>query len=1252
MTEVSLLVARPLLEYLIAHGEALDPAMVRLARQSTLWTNAQIAWEELSGLSERALVFHHDPGIPGTFGDFLASFMASLPPHALHSVTGWSHAPSNIYNALVQWWLPRLAPALDVELRPSHTGYVELEVRLAAEDAMAPALLELLGELWAVLPTLTGSPLALVDTELLDRGSVYLITPPPPMASMGPMHRGAMGAAGWGAPQQTWQIAQSLHEEKQAFVRERRQIQSQYDALLEQLQGLRESVDETRRERHQLRHDLDDTSQQVEHMGAQIAPLAGGDSGASWSAEIDALRSALGEERQANASLRQDFDALRTRFDDLKQAHEVVLGQRDTLVERVEALEEAREVLLHQRDALQQRVDALEDAPPTLMDLGDLDAALAAQTAGGEAFQEIQTLTEQLDVLQANHETLQEHHQVLSQQRDALQDRYLELEQAQEVIAQQRNSLQEQVESLQAALDEQTAAATPALDANALEAALAQRDAAQDLAEELEQNYLALQELARNLERERDAALLAAQTATSAPAADPGDAPGDDPGELETLRAQLQALLDEGEETDALLRELTAQLQAAQSRELHLIAQRDEARLHADSLGSAVEERDHLRARMIAITAQLDDAHQARDLAQARADQLGERFDVLEDHHMQITLQRDALQQRHDELEAQLEEQAAQLIVARQRVETLTERAEALEAQHDVTLVNLEVTQQQRDSLVARVAALEEQLDEQGVPPDEAAELPQLREEIEQLRTHRDKLAAQLDEQALESLELEERSVALQQSLDEVGAERDTFKARAEELAQEHMLHNATIEQMSSQLLDTQRGLEEVSISHEVSQEQLIHARDEYATLKRDHAQLRQRHEEMLGELNTLRLEINALEEQRAQLSQERAHISTTLEAQHAERDALAEKLAGMEEEHETLQIKLDELEAQLQAREGALQRVTSERDEALELVSEARVMMDRLESSAEEISTMQLERDDALERIAQFQRESASLVDQLNALTSERDELATQLEQENSEVIRLSGELTGWESQNERDQMALKDARDRAARAERLISIFLDDIRVELRAPLEQIARSSAALARASAEEAPHLLTDVQLAIGEIKLAISHLFDLNDIERGELTLDRKPLSMKRFIDEIGIVLKPRYEARRNQLLLTCDPAVETATVDVSKLRKILHHLLSNASLAVQEREVRMEVKQLNPESGPALAFAMQYEGGRPTEDDYETILAAPELTEADDVACAVRHTIAQAFVDLMHGTLDYQEVAGTTLVRVHLPLT
>ena len=35
-------------------------------------------------------------------------------------------------------------------------------------------------------------------------------------------------------------------------------------------------------------------------------------------------------------------------------------------------------------------------------------------------------------------------------------------------------------------------------------------------------------------------------------------------------------------------------------------------------------------------------------------------------------------------------------------------------------------------------------------------------------------------------------------------------------------------------------------------------------------------------------------------------------------------------------------------------------------------------------------------------------------------------------------------------------------------------------------------ALARASQEETPHLLTDVQLAIGEIKLAISQLFDLN----------------------------------------------------------------------------------------------------------------------------------------------------------------
>lgn len=154
-------------------------------------------------------------------------------------------------------------------------------------------------------------------------------------------------------------------------------------------------------------------------------------------------------------------------------------------------------------------------------------------------------------------------------------------------------------------------------------------------------------------------------------------------------------------------------------------------------------------------------------------------------------------------------------------------------------------------------------------------------------------------------------------------------------------------------------------------------------------------------------------------------------------------------------------------------------------------------------------------------------------------------------------------------------EARDAANEANEAKSAFVANLSHELRTPLNAIIGYGEMLGEdlraLELEDLAHDALRILSAGNYLMVLISDLLDLEKIESGELNLNLEEVEIEPLLSSVSDLIRPQVEANRNRLELEVSDTATTVRTDSTRLRQILHNLLSNASKFTHDGLIRVE---------------------------------------------------------------------------------
>ena len=75
----------------------------------------------------------------------------------------------------------------------------------------------------------------------------------------------------------------------------------------------------------------------------------------------------------------------------------------------------------------------------------------------------------------------------------------------------------------------------------------------------------------------------------------------------------------------------------------------------------------------------------------------------------------------------------------------------------------------------------------------------------------------------------------------------------------------------------------------------------------------------------------------------------------------------------------------------------------------------------------------------------------------------------------------------------------------------------------------------------------------------VNDLLNITRIESDRIIVDPKPTNLSKLIDEIIVELKPKFEANKQKVIVSCNPTLADINIDANLIRAVYLNLLSNA---------------------------------------------------------------------------------------------
>ena len=214
---------------------------------------------------------------------------------------------------------------------------------------------------------------------------------------------------------------------------------------------------------------------------------------------------------------------------------------------------------------------------------------------------------------------------------------------------------------------------------------------------------------------------------------------------------------------------------------------------------------------------------------------------------------------------------------------------------------------------------------------------------------------------------------------------------------------------------------------------------------------------------------------------------------------------------------------------------------------------------------------------------------DEISTLTRSFNLMVQTIEQRNAEleVARRNAEEARESLREVNEQLEQKVAA-RTAELERAVvaakeanqakSAFLAKMSHELRTPMNAIIGYSEMLMEDAndagdstrADDLQKILSAARHLLG----LINDVLDLSKIEAGKMQLYLETFDLQILVHEVTSTIAPLVEKRKNELVISCDPAISTMFGDSTKIRQTLLNLMSNASKFTENGRIELKIER------------------------------------------------------------------------------
>jgi PAS domain S-box-containing protein len=229
-----------------------------------------------------------------------------------------------------------------------------------------------------------------------------------------------------------------------------------------------------------------------------------------------------------------------------------------------------------------------------------------------------------------------------------------------------------------------------------------------------------------------------------------------------------------------------------------------------------------------------------------------------------------------------------------------------------------------------------------------------------------------------------------------------------------------------------------------------------------------------------------------------------------------------------------------------------------------------------------------------------------------------------------------------------LRVARDTAVEASRAKSEFLANMSHEIRTPMNGIIGMQAlALSASAAEDRNGYLEASQNSAYSLLAILNDILDVSKIEAGRLELHRAPFSLRRSVDDVLQLVRPRAQEKGLELVSTISASVPDGLVaDALRMRQILTNLLGNAVKFTDRGRVELSV-DFHPAAGDQLQLDFVVTdtgiGIRPEHKNviFEAFRQADSSTTRQFGGTGLGLTISARLVAMMGGTIEVESTFG-----------